>query len=88
MTFDEAVQVEGTRTVDLRTNSVAGSGAGPAHAEHVDGPITSESVLWRTWAVVRDQKLHPNHTVYILVDATTVLDSSGNPFVGRSGRDF
>ena len=46
LTFDEDIQFEGTRKVDLCTNSVAGSGAGYAHAENADGsfavhPVTS-----------------------------------------------
>ena len=38
--------------------------------------------------VVLDQKLHPNQTVYVLVDARAVLDSSGKPFVVLAGSDF
>ena len=50
LTFDEDIQFEGTRTVDLCTNSVAGSGAGCAHAENADGsfavhPVISENVF-------------------------------------------
>ena len=37
LTVDEDIQFERTRTVDSCTNSVAGSGAGFAHAETVDG---------------------------------------------------
>ena len=44
-TFDEDIQFEGIRTVDLRTNSVAGSGAGWAHAEDADGSFTVHNVL-------------------------------------------
>ena len=78
--------------MDLCTNSVAGSGAGCAHAEYADGsfavcPAASENVSWRTLVVVLDQELHPNQTVYILIDARAVLDSSSNPFVGLAGRD-
>ena len=82
LTFDENIQFEGTRTVDLCTNSVAGSGAGSAHAKYADGsfavnPVTSENVSWRILAVVLDQELHPNQTVYTLIDAKVVPDSSG-----------
>ena len=35
-----------------------------------------------------DQELYPNQTVYVLVDARAVLDSSGNPFAGLAGSDF
>ena len=74
--------------MDLCTNSVAGC----AHAEYADGsfavhPVTSENVSWRTLVVVMDQELHPNRTVYILIDARAVLDSCGNPFVVLAGRD-
>ena len=31
--------------------------------------------------------MHPNLTVYILVDARAALDSSSDPFVGLAGRD-
>ena len=91
-TFDEDIQFEGTRTVDMCTNSVAASGAGCAHAKYADGsfavhPVTSENVSWRTLVVVLDQELHPNQTVHILIDARAVRDSSGNPFVGLAGRD-
>ena len=84
LTFDEDIQFEGTRTVDLCTNSVAGSAAGCAHAEYADGsfavhPAISEDVSWRTLVVVLDQELHPNQTV---------LDSSGKLFVGVAGSDF
>ena len=87
LTFDGDIQFAGTRTVDLCTNSVAGSGAGCARAEHADGslavhPVTSEDASWSTLVVVLDQELHPNQTVYTLIDARAVLDSSGNPFVG------
>ena len=92
LTFEEDIQFEGTRTADLCTSSVAGSGAGCAHAEYADGSfavhlVTSENVSWRTLVVVLDQELHPNQTVYILFDARAVLDSSGIPFVGLAGRD-
>ena len=92
LTFDEDIQFEGTRTVVLCTNAVAGSGAGCAHAEYADGsfavrPVISENVSWRTLVVVLDQELHPKQTSYILVDARAVPDSSGNPFVGLAGRD-
>ena len=92
LTFDEDSQFEGTRTVDLCTNSVAGSGAGCAHAEYADDsfashPGTSENVSFCTLVVVLDQELHPNETVYVLVDARAVLDSSSNPFVGLAGSD-
>ena len=40
LTFDEDIQFEGTRTVDLCTNSVAGSGAGCALAEYADASFT------------------------------------------------
>ena len=88
LTFDEDIQFEETRS----TNSVAGSGAECAHAENADGsfavhPVTSENVSWRFLVVVSDQELHPNQIEYILIDARTVLDSSGNPFVGLAGRD-
>ena len=93
LTFDEDIQNEGTRTVDLCTNSVAGSGAGYAHAEYVDGsfavhPVISENVSWRTLVVVLDQELHPNQTVYVLIDARAALDSSVKLFVGLAGSDF
>ena len=93
LTFDEDIQNEGTRTVDLCTNSIAGSGAGYAHAEYVDGslavhPVISENVSWRTLVVVLDQELHPNQTVYILIDARAALDSSVKLFVGLAGSDF
>ena len=50
LTFDEDIQFERTRTVDSCTNSVAGPGAGSAHAETADGsfadnPVTSENVF-------------------------------------------
>ena len=91
-TFDEDIQFEGTRTVDLCTNSVAGSGAGCAHAEYMGGsfavlPVISEGVSWRTLVVVLDQELHPNQTVYVLIDARAVLDSS-KLFVFLAGTDF
>ena len=87
------IQNEETRTVDLRMNSVAGSGAGCAHAEYADGsfavhPVTSENVLVRTLVVEMDQELHPNQIVYVLIDARAVLDSTGKPFVGLAGSDF
>ena len=90
VTFDDDIQFEGTRTVNLGT--VAGSGDGRAHAEYANGscavhPVTSENVSWRILVVVLDQELHPNQTVYILIEATAVLDSSGNPFMGFAGSD-
>ena len=93
LTFDEDIQFHGTRTVDLCTNSVAGSGAGCAHAENADGSsavhrVISENVSRRTLVVVLDQELRPNQTVYVLIDARAVLDSSGKPFVGLAGSDF
>ena len=51
-------------------------------------PVSSENVSWRTLVVVLDQELHPNQTVYVLIDARAVLDSSGKPFVGLAGIDF
>ena len=58
LTFNEDIQFEGTRMVDFYPNSVAGSGAGHAHAESADSsfavhPATAESVPWCTpgsWA--------------------------------------
>ena len=78
--------------MDLCTGSVAGSGAGCAHAEYADAsfavhPLTSENVSWRTVVVLLDQEFHPNQTVYILIDARAVLDSSGSSFEGLAGRD-
>ena len=90
LTFDEDIQSEGTRTVDLCTNSVAGSGAGCAHAEYADGsfavhPVTSENVS----CLVLDKELHPSQTAHIFfIDARAVLDPSGKPFVGLAGGDF
>ena len=93
LTFDEDVQFEGIRTVDLCTNSVAGSGAGCPHAEYTSGrfavhPVTSENVSWRTSGIVLDQELPPNQTVYFLSDARAVLDSSDKTFMGLAGSDF
>ena len=93
LTFDEDIQFQGTRTVNLCTNSVAGSGAGCAHAENADGSsavhrVISEIVSRRILVVVLDQELRPNQTVYVLIDARAVLDSSGKPFVGLAGSDF
>ena len=52
LTFNEDIQTERTRTVDLCTNSVAGFADGCAHAESAYGssavhPATSENVPWR-----------------------------------------
>ena len=93
LTVDEDIQFERTRTMDSCTNSVAGSGAGFEHAETADGsfadpPVTPENVLWRTLVVGLDQELHPNQTVYILINAIAALDSSGKPFVGLAGSEF
>ena len=44
LTFDEDIQFEGTRAVDLCTNSVAGSGAGCAHVEYADGSVADHPV--------------------------------------------
>ena len=73
-----------------RSNSVGGSGAGCAHAENAEGsfavhPASSETVSWRTLVVV-DQELHPNQTVYVVMDAGAVLDPGGKTFVGLAGR--
>ena len=51
LTFDEDIQFEVTRLVDLCTHSSAGSRGGCAHVESADGsfavhPMTSESVSW------------------------------------------
>ena len=51
-------------------------------------PVISENVSWRALAVVLHQELHPNQTVYVLIDARAVLDSSGKPFVGLAGSDL
>ena len=79
--------------MDFCTNSVAGSGAGCAHAEYADDsfavhPLISENVSWRSLVVVLDQELHPKQIVYVLFDARGVLESSGKPFVGLAGSDF
>ena len=89
----EALSPSNGRTVDLCTNSVAGSGTGCAHADYADGsiavhPVISENFSWRTLVVLLDQELHPNQTVYVLIDARAVLDSSGKPFLGLVGSDF
>ena len=69
-TFDDDVQFDWTRTVDLCTNSVAGSGDKRMQAEFADGsfavhPVTSESASWRTWSVGLDPELHPNQLEYL-----------------------
>ena len=49
LTFDEdIIQFEGTRTMDSCTNSVAGSGAGCAHAQCADGSFAVRPVLSET----------------------------------------
>ena len=62
-----------TRLLDL------GLGTNGRFAVH---PVTSKNVSWRMWVFVLDQELPPNQNVYILIDAKTVLDSCGKPFVG------
>ena len=62
MTFVEDLQFQGTRTVDLCPNLVAGSGDVCSHAESVGGsfvvhPVTSESVSERTLGVGLDQEI-------------------------------
>ena len=73
LTFNEDIQIERTRVVDLYTNSVAGSGGGCAHAESADGsfvvhPATAESVPWGTLGIGLDQELLPNQMKYLLID--------------------
>ena len=89
LTFGEDIQSEGTRTVDLCTNSGAGSGrACGIRGWTLCGSVTFESVLWCTLVVVLDQELHPNQIEYVLLGTRAVLDSSGKPFVGLACSDF
>ena len=67
-TFHEEVQINGTHTVNLCTNSDVGSGTGAC----MDSTQTAALV------VVLAPELQQDQTVYVLIDAGSVLDSSGN----------
>ena len=77
--------MNGTHTVNLYTNSNAGSGTGCMHVQNEDGslavhPVTSENVPGVP-------ELQQKQTVCVLIDAGAVLSSSGNSLVGLVDSD-
>ena len=62
------------------------------HGQYADGslavhPVTSENIPGRTLVVVLTPELQQDQTVYVLIDAGSVLDSSGNSLAGLVNSD-
>ena len=92
LTFHEEIQIHGTHTVNLYTNSKAGSRTGCAHGQHADRsptvhPVTSEHIPGRTLVVVLAPDMQQNQTIYVHIDTGAGLDSSGNSLVGLTDMD-
>ena len=81
-TFHAKVPISGTHTLNLSTNSKAGSGAGDRHRQYADvslvfHPATSESIPVRTLAVMWTPEWQQNRTVHAVIDEGSLLDSGG-----------
>ena len=88
----EEVQINETHRLNLQTNPNAGSGTGGMHGQYADGslvvhPVISEDIPGRTLVVVLAPELQQDQTVYVLIDAGSVLDSSGNTLAGLVNSD-
>ena len=79
LTIHKEIQIKGaTQWIYIRTQKrhlERGTCLGAVH------PVTSENIPGRTLVVVSAPELQKNQPMYVLIDAGSVLDSSGNSFV-------